>query len=294
MWEGLDRERVAVIPPTIDVFSPEEHRPRLGDSSRRPGRKRAGDRRRGVADRDLPATRRHAGPHRAARPSGRGGAPGPRGSRRAASVRWDALKDPLGVIRGFAEHVPATTGAHLRLRRAVRRGGCRRPGGRCGYGATRSRCGSACLLEARSRIHLAIPPDGRRRGERDHGERASASRARRRAEEPRRRVRPHGGRGDVEGGGRSSVRASAASRTRSCTGETGLLLDDPRDLAAYGAALTGLLMDPKGPSGWAPGARARPRAFHQSTQPARLPRRDQARAGPGGREASLTPDGLEG
>ena len=27
--------------------------------------------------------------------------------------RWDALKDPIGVNRGFAEHVPESTGAHL-------------------------------------------------------------------------------------------------------------------------------------------------------------------------------------
>ena len=40
-------------------------------------------------------------------------------------------------------------------------------------------------------------------------------------------------------------------------GETGLLLDDPRDLAAYGAAVTGLLSDPERAKHM--GARARER-----------------------------------
>jgi trehalose synthase len=40
-------------------------------------------------------------------------------------------------------------------------------------------------------------------------------------------------------------------------GETGLLLDDPRDLAAYGAAVTGLLADPERAKQM--GARARER-----------------------------------
>src|SRR5207244_7687429 len=29
--------------------------------------------------------------------------------------RWDGLKDPVGVLRGFADHVPASTGSHLVL-----------------------------------------------------------------------------------------------------------------------------------------------------------------------------------
>ena len=57
----------------------------------------------------------------------------------------------------------------------------------------------------------------------------------------------------MEGAAGRRLRESAASRTRSCTGRPAILLDDPRDLAAYGAALTGLLRTRRGPSGWARG-----------------------------------------
>ena len=44
-----------------------------------------------------------------------GGAPGPRVPLVVQVSRWDRLKDMGGVLAGFAEHVPASTGAHLVL-----------------------------------------------------------------------------------------------------------------------------------------------------------------------------------
>src|SRR3954451_15884670 len=113
VWEGLERDRVAIIEPTIDVFTPKN---------------------RDIDEATVAAVLRTC----AIVPDGRepvpvtfertDGTPG-RLRRRARIVedqplrpetplvvqvsRWDALKDPLGVIRGFAEHVPADTGAHL-------------------------------------------------------------------------------------------------------------------------------------------------------------------------------------
>lgn len=113
VWDSLDRERVAIIEPTIDAFTPK-------NQDLEPDVVRAVLRVSGLID--------------------DGGVPEPvmfekhdgtrgRVERRAEVVedaplrgeepvvvqvsRWDTLKDPVGVIRGFAEHVPADTGAHL-------------------------------------------------------------------------------------------------------------------------------------------------------------------------------------
>jgi trehalose synthase len=114
-WEGLDHDHVAIIPPSIDAFSPKNQK--LGFT-------------------DIVAILRAAG---LAAGEGQGAPPAFErldGStavvRRRAKVteaqpllldtplvtqvsRWDRLKDPLGVLEGFAEHVAPSTGAHLAL-----------------------------------------------------------------------------------------------------------------------------------------------------------------------------------
>ena len=114
-WEGLDHSRVSVIPPSIDAFSPKNH---------------------GMAFTSVTAVLRAAGlaagdhqPHRAVfeRLDGSVGFV----ERRARLVeekelqldspllaqvsRWDALKDPLGVLAAFTEHVRAEQEPHLLL-----------------------------------------------------------------------------------------------------------------------------------------------------------------------------------
>jgi trehalose synthase len=111
-WDGLPPEQIVVIHPTIDVFSPKNEdldAEAVGAVVGAAGIVAGGQ--------TGPVTfRRHDG------------SPG-RVDRRANVVedrplridepvvlqvsRWDALKDPIGVIRGFAEHVPESTGAHL-------------------------------------------------------------------------------------------------------------------------------------------------------------------------------------
>jgi trehalose synthase len=115
VWEDLDDERLAIIPPSIDAFSP-KNAP-LDDE---------------VVDAILCASGIQE-------PDGSGvtatftrvdGSPG-RVDRHVEAVqarplrrddpvlaqvsRWDRLKDPAGVMQAFAEHVPADTGAHLLL-----------------------------------------------------------------------------------------------------------------------------------------------------------------------------------
>jgi trehalose synthase len=114
-WEGLDHDRVAIIPPSIDAFSPKNQA--LGFT-------------------DIVAILRASG---LAAGEGQGAQPAFErldGTtalvfRRAAVTeaqplrldtplvtqvsRWDRLKDPLGVMHGFAEHVPTSGRAHLAL-----------------------------------------------------------------------------------------------------------------------------------------------------------------------------------
>jgi trehalose synthase len=111
-WDELDDGRIEIIPPTIDVFGPKNQEL---DFETVQGVLRASGL---VAD----------GGSEAATFERQDGTPG-RIERKAHAVedeplrlddplvlqvsRWDALKDPLGVIRGFAEHSPSETGAHL-------------------------------------------------------------------------------------------------------------------------------------------------------------------------------------
>jgi trehalose synthase len=155
--------------------------------------------------------------------------------------RWDALKDPIGVIRGFAEYVPAETGAHLVYAAPAVQAVADDPeGARVRVDAIAAR--EALPAEARSRIHLAsLPMD-------DAEENAVITNA----------IQRHASvvvqKSLAEGFGLTvaeamwKARPVVASRIGGIQdqivhGETGLLLDDPRDLAAYGAAVTQLLQD---------------------------------------------------
>jgi trehalose synthase len=240
-WEGLDRERIVVIAPTIDVFSPKNQDlpPDTVAAILRASRL--------VPDGDVPEDVTFQRPD---------GAPG-RIERQARIVedqpvpadaplvvqvsRWDALKDPLGVIRGFAEHVSADLGAHLMyaapavdavaddpegaemLRRSIEE---------------RERLSD----EARARVHLASLPME------DMDENAIMVNA------LQRHARVIAQKSLAEGFGLTvaeamwKARPVVASRIGGIQdqivhGKTGLLLDDPRDLAGFGAALSSLLSD---------------------------------------------------
>jgi trehalose synthase len=155
--------------------------------------------------------------------------------------RWDRLKDPIGVIRGFAEHVPANTGAHLVYAAPAVQAVADDPEGvrvRADAIAERERLPD----EARRRIHLAsLPMD-------DAEENAMMINA------LQRHARVVVQKSLAEGFGLTVAEAMWKARPVVASkiggiqdqivhGETGLLLDDPRDLAAYGAAVTRLLED---------------------------------------------------
>jgi trehalose synthase len=171
--------------------------------------------------------------------------------------RWDRLKDPLGVIQGFAEHVPADTGAHLVYAAPDVEAVADDPEG---LEVLRE---AVALLERlpqepRGRIHYAnLPMD-------DDEENAIMVNA------LQRHARVVVQKSIAEGFGLTvaeamwKARPLVASRVggiqdQVVDGETGVLLDDARDLAAYGAAVTGLLMDPRRAEGMGDRARERVR-----------------------------------
>ena len=115
VWEDLDDERLAIIAPSIDAFSPKNARlddhtvtgilaaagVLDGDSGGGPASFTRVDGSPGRVDRTVEAVQ--------ARPL-------TSQDRVLAQVsRWDRLKDPAGVMRAFAEHVPGDSGAHLLL-----------------------------------------------------------------------------------------------------------------------------------------------------------------------------------
>ncbi len=114
VWEGLAADRVAVIPPSIDAFSPKNQEltreavtailsttALLDARAIMPPAFVRADGTVGVVQRRTEMF----------------GAPAPGDDARliVQVSRWDRLKDPLGVLRGFAQHVAPHDDAHLVL-----------------------------------------------------------------------------------------------------------------------------------------------------------------------------------
>jgi trehalose synthase len=156
-WEGLDPARVSVIAPSIDAFSPKNQ---------------------AMALTSVTAVLRAAGlaagaaqPHRAVfeRLDGSVGSV----ERRAQMVeeeelgldspllaqvsRWDALKDPLGVLAAFAEHVHAQAEPHLLLAGPDVRAVADDPEGADVF-ADAEAAWHELPADVRRRVHLALLP----------------------------------------------------------------------------------------------------------------------------------------
>ena len=156
--------------------------------------------------------------------------------------RWDDLKDPIGVIEGFASGLSGHDEAHLLLAGPDVEAVSDDPEGlevfqRC------IACRAGLAPERRARVHLASLPMV------DTEENAAIVNA----------VQRHATiivqKSLAEGFGLTVAEAMWKSRPvvasriggiqeQVVDGETGLLLDDPHDLAAFGATLARLLDDP--------------------------------------------------
>ncbi len=114
IWEGLERTRVSVIPPSIDAFTPKNQPlpPGAVESILRAAGIH-GERPNGAAS----FTRVDGSPGRVSRHIERNGSPPLPGSVPAVVQvsRWDRLKDPAGVLQAFAERIGPSTEAHLVL-----------------------------------------------------------------------------------------------------------------------------------------------------------------------------------
>ena len=240
-WEGLDRSRVVVIHPSIDVFAPK-------NADLDPAMVRAVLHACGVLSGD--------GEPNAAVFQRQDGTPG-RIERRAKVIedvglrsedpvvlqvsRWDVLKDPLGVIQGFAEHVPAGTRAHLVYAGPDVESVADDPeGARVFEAAIAAR--KRLPESARTRVHLVTLPME------DDEENAIMVNA------LQRHARLIVQKSIAEGFGLTVAEAMwkgrpvVASRVggiqeQIVDGDTGVLLGDPRDLAAFGEAVSTLLAD---------------------------------------------------
>jgi trehalose synthase len=114
VWEGLDQRKVSVIPPCIDPVSPKNAELAPSDVDAILGAA-------GVLTVPEPSEARveidRFGSVRVHRDAERiEEAPAPADAPLVTQVsRWDRLKDPVGVLEGFARHVRPSLGAHLLL-----------------------------------------------------------------------------------------------------------------------------------------------------------------------------------
>jgi trehalose synthase len=157
--------------------------------------------------------------------------------------RWDLLKDPFGVIRGFAEHVAPETGAHLVYAGPAVEAVADDPEG-------------AQVLRESIELRESLPEPQRRRIHfatlpmEDQQENAVMVNALQRHAQVVVQKSLAAGFGLTVAEAMWKARPMVASRIGGIQdqivhGESGILLDDPRDLAAYGAAVTDLLSDPE-------------------------------------------------
>ena len=112
---GLDMERVTIIPPSVDAFSPKNQPLRKGATT---AILRTAGLVLGPPPHAAPRfTRQDGTPGRVDRRADLcGGTPVPAGSPLVVQVsRWDRLKDPSGVLEGFVRHVAPAFDAHLML-----------------------------------------------------------------------------------------------------------------------------------------------------------------------------------
>ena len=248
-WEGLDEAKVTVIPPVDRRVLAQEPRDvvHLGDggpAGRGPGRRPSP-----ALAGDLRAPRRQRGEGRALGARRRGVRPAPRRAAGGPGLALGQAQGPDGHRVGLRRARARRRAAAPAARGPRRHGGGRRSRGRGGLRGDRG--GMACAAPAGPPARASRPAaDGRGRRERGHRQRAAAPRRRRGPEEPRRGLRAHGLRGDVEGPPGRGVRRRAASRTRSRTGAPATSSNRPTSPPSPTASIA-CSPTPTTPSAWA-------------------------------------------
>lgn len=241
-WEGLERDRIEIIPPSIDAFAPK-------NQEMEPGNVRAIVAATGLVSGDVAGSptflRWDESEGTVARPTEmfESGPPPPPEARLVVQVsRWDRLKDPVGVIQGFAEHVaPDLDEVHLIVAGPAVAAVSDDPEGQ----EVLNECRDAwqeLAPEVREKVHLACLPME------DAEENAAIVNALQRRADVVVQKSLAEGFGLTVAEGMWKSRPLVASKIGGIQdqivhGESGLLIDDPRDLASYGEAVLALLND---------------------------------------------------
>lgn len=241
-WEGLPRERIWLIQPSIDAFSPKN-----ADQSRQQTS--------AILSRSGIVPSRTGSPATFTRSDGTPGRVDRRtdmieveplepGDRLVMQIsRWDRLKDPIGVLAGFARHVADRTDAHLLLAGPSTESVADDPEGADVFAAVRE-AWRALPADVRRRAHLAaLPMD-------DVAENAAIVNALQRHATVVVQKSLAEGFGLTVAEAMWKERAVVASRIggiqdQIVDGESGVLISDPRDLTEFAAAVVGLLCEPE-------------------------------------------------
>jgi trehalose synthase len=241
VWDDLDRDKIAIIPPSIDAFSPKNQDMDPGNVEAILATTGLFE---GPASGDATFTRSDGseGTVRTVAET-RGAGPLPRDARVVVQVsRWDGLKDPLGVMEGFARHVPHSDDRHLVLAGPSVEGVADDPEGAQVLQEAERFWGS---LEpsVKERVHLAVLPMD------DGDENAAIVNALQRRADVVVQKSLAEGFGLTVAEAMWKARPVVASRIGGIQdqiehGETGLLLDDPRDLEGFGRAVDRFLFNP--------------------------------------------------
>ncbi len=242
VWEGIDNARIELIAPVIDAFSPKNQE--LAPAAMAAILHAAGfDEDGGGGDpvfQDIDGT--------AARVRRRAEVWEERPLRSGDPMvlqvsRWDRLKDPLGVIRGFADHVVPHGDAHLVYAGPAVEAVADDPEGAAVLAEARQLYRDL-PAEARGRVHLAcLPMD-------ELAENAAIVNALQRRADVVVQKSIAEGFGLTVAEGMWKAKPVVASRIggiqdQIVDGQSGVLVDDASDLEAYGAALRGLLQEPE-------------------------------------------------
>lgn len=241
-WEGLDTGKVHIVPPSIDAFSPKNQ---AMDEATMQAILDAGALVSGGSSRAAPTFTRHDGsPGRVDRPAEMydDAKRPPAGARLVVQVsRWDRLKDPLGVIEGFDRHIARRCDAHLIVAGPAVQAVADDPEGLDVLNEARARW-DQLSGDVKERVHLACLPmyDGEENA-------AIVNALQRRADVVVQKSL-------AEGFGLTVAEAMWKARPVVATkiggiqdqivdGETGVLIEQPSDLGAFGEAVLGLLQD---------------------------------------------------
>lgn len=240
-WDGLERSKIWVIPPSIDAFSTKNR-----DLSRDQvesiltvagilgGGSASSARFERLDGTEAPVS------HRARMVEA---SPATFEDQLVVQVsRWDHLKDPVGVIRGFAEHVAQHVDAHLIVAGPAVEAVADDPEGSQVLDES-VRAWEALPPAAKRSVHLAILPMI------DTEENAAMVNALQRQTDVAVQKSLAEGFGLTVAEAMWKGRPVVASRIGGIQdqideGRTGLLLNDPRDLGEYGRAVRSLLEDP--------------------------------------------------